>query len=504
MKTRRIVTVLGLSLALMGGLVLRMPALASDDSHASIANASDLSAAAFSNSGNITVGDRPAGGNPAKATPYSSDINVAGMSGTVTKVTVTLTNINHTFPDDLDVLLVGPGGENCLVLSDVGGGRDLINTTVTLDQTASLTMPDDTLIDNGKYKPTNLAGNPALEESGLENMPFPAPGWANYNSNLNVFNGTDPNGTWQLYVTDDENGDFGTINGGWSINITTGSGPVARTPFDFDGDGKADVAVYRSSGGDWYRLNSIDGAFNGQHFGAVNDKPVPADFDGDGKTDLAIYRPASGAWYWINSSTNTLSGVAFGAANDLPVPADYDGDTKADIAVFRPSAGAWYRLNSTNGQFVATTFGLSTDKPALGDFDGDGKADISVFRASSGDWYRLNSSTGQLASVHFGANGDKPVPANYDGDSKTDIAVFRPASGDWYLINSGTGAFAGVHFGSNGDIPAPADYDGDGKADLGVVRPFGGAWYLQKTTAGFAALTFGANGDTPVPNSFVY
>lgn len=502
MKTRRIITVLSLSLSLFGGSLLRTTA--STASSGEVAPTADATTAMFSNSSSITTPDRPAGGNPAKATPYSSDINVSGLTGTVTKVTVTLTNINHTFPDDLDVLLVSPSGENCLVLSDVGGGRDLINTTVTLDQSSTAVIPDDTLIASGTYKPTNLAGNPALEEGGLENMPFPAPGWANYNSNLNVFNGIDPNGTWQLFITDDENGDSGTINGGWSINITAGAPPAARTPFDFDGDGKADVAVFRGSAGDWFRLNSSDQGFVGQHFGTNGDRPAAADFDGDGKTDLAIYRPASGAWYWINSGNNTLSGVAFGANSDLPVPADYDGDSKADLAVYRPSAGAWYRLNSTNGQFVATVFGLSTDKPAVGDFDGDGKADISVFRPSNGDWYRLNSSTGQLASLHFGANGDKAVPANYDGDTKTDIAVFRPSSGDWYVINSGANTLAGFHFGANGDVPAPADFDGDGKADLAVFRPSGGMWFIQQSTAGFTAQSFGANGDAPVPNSFVY
>jgi subtilisin-like proprotein convertase family protein len=504
MKTRVLTTILSLGLALLGVAAAKRTASADDGPVTGAAGIPAATATAFSNTGSITVGDRPAGGNPAKATPYSSDINVSGLSGTVTKVTVTLTNINHTFPDDLDVLLVGPGGENCLVMSDVGGGRDLINTTVTLDQTAALTMPDDTLIDNGTYKPTNLAGNPALEENGLENMPFPAPGWANYNSNLNVFNGTDPSGTWQLYITDDENGDFGTINGGWSINITAGSSPVAAKPFDFDGDGKADVSVFRGSAGDWYRLNSSNNGFVGQHFGATGDRPVPADFDGDGKTDVAIFRPSTGAWYWINSGNNTLAGVTFGQNGDLPVPADFDGDGKADIAVFRASAVSWYRLNSSNGQFVATQFGIFADKPAVGDFDGDGKADISVFRASSGDWYRLNSSDGQLASFHFGANGDKAVPANYDGDTKTDIAVFRPTSGDWYVINSSTGALAGFHFGANGDIAAPADFDGDGKADLTVFRPSAGAWYLQRTTAGFAAQSFGINGDTPLPNAYVY
>jgi thermolysin len=295
-----------------------------------------------------------------------------------------------------------------------------------------------------------------------------------------------------------------TANGQVHSITQAGTTAVARKRFDFDGDGKADVAVFRGSAGDWYRINSSNGGVVSQHFGQNGDRSAAADFDGDGKTDYAIFRSSTGAWYWINSSTNTLSGVAFGQNGDLPAPADFDGDGRADICVFRPSTAAWYRINSSTNQFVAVAFGLSTDKPAVGDFDGDGKADISVFRPSVGDWYRLNSSTGQFAGLHFGANGDKAVPSDYDGDGRADIAVFRPSVGDWYGIYSGNGAGFGIHFGANGDLPSPADFDGDNRADFVVFRPSTGTWYLQRTTAGFGAQSFGANGDTPVPNSFVY
>ena len=271
--------------------------------------------------------------------------------------------------------------------------------------------------------------------------------------------------------------------------------PSARTPFDFDGDGKSDISVFRPASGIWYIQQSQNG-FAGFTFGQAGDVIAPADFDGDGKTDLAVFR--NGSWY-IQRSTAGFTGVSFGQSGDLPRPADFDGDGKADIAIFRPSSGQWYYINSSNMTVSGITFGQNGDAPVPGDYDGDGKADVAVFRPSTGIWY-LNRSTAGFTGITFGQAGDVPVPANYDGDLKTDIAVFR--NGAWYGLNSSNGSFFGVSFGQSGDIPVPADYDGDGKADIGVFRPSIGTWYIQRTTSGFYGLSFGASTDKPVPSAF--
>ena len=279
---------------------------------------------------------------------------------------------------------------------------------------------------------------------------------------------------------------------------------IVKTPFDFDGDDRADVSVFRPTAGAWYILNSSNSSVTGQPFGANGDAIVPADYDGDGKTDIAVFRPSSGAWYLLNSSNGAFSGTQFGQNGDLPVAADYDGDGRADLTVYRGTAGAWYRINSSTGQFAGFSFGANGDKPAVGDFDGDGKADLSVFRPSAGAWYRINSGTNQFVGAGFGIAEDLPTVADYDGDGKADISVFRPSVADWYRLNSSNGAFAGVHFGATGDRPSAADFDGDGKADVAVFRPSAGTWYLLNSTTGFAAYSFGANGDVPTPNAFVY
>ena len=269
---------------------------------------------------------------------------------------------------------------------------------------------------------------------------------------------------------------------------------TGSTFFDFDGDGRADISVFRPNDGVWYLSQSTNG-FTGLQFGVSTDKIVPADYDGDGKTDIAVYR--DGTWY-LQGSTAGLTGLAFGESTDIPVPSDYDGDDKAEIAVFRPSNGVWYIYNLVNNQVTNLAFGQEGDIPVPADYDGDGKADIAVFRPSNGTWYLQQSQLG-FTGVTFGQAGDKPVIGDYDADGKADIAVFRPSNGTWYLLQS-TAGFTGIAFGLGTDKPTPADYDGDGKTDVAVYRD--GTWYLNRSTQGFIGVTFGAATDNPVPNAF--
>jgi len=134
-----------------------------------------------------------------------------------------------------------------------------------------------------------------------------------------------------------------------------------------------------------------------------------ADFDGDGTADLSVFRPSSGTWFVLNSGSNTVSIAQFGLDGDIPIDADFDGDKRNDLAVFRPSTGTWFLLNSGNGIVSTINFGLAGDKPVVGDYDKDGKSDIAVWRPSTGDYFILNSSTGQPSQAHWGLNGDIPI-----------------------------------------------------------------------------------------------
>jgi hypothetical protein len=90
---------------------------------------------------------------------------------------------------------------------------------------------------------------------------------------------------------------------------------------------------------------------------------VAADYDGDAKADIAIYRPSTGLWA-VHPSGGADTFLTYGVSGDVPVPADYDGDGKTDIAVFRPSTGAWFEHRgglSPTATDTVVTFGISGD-----------------------------------------------------------------------------------------------------------------------------------------------
>jgi photosystem II stability/assembly factor-like uncharacterized protein/(2Fe-2S) ferredoxin len=261
---------------------------------------------------------------------------------------------------------------------------------------------------------------------------------------------------------------------------------------DFDGDGKADLAVFRPGDATWLIRHSSDNTERNTPWGLSTDSLASEDYDGDGRTDIAVFR--EGNWYILQSSNNQLRAASFGTAGDMPQPGDYDGDGQSDVAVFRPSNGTWY-IQSSQAGFTSVQFGQSGDRAVAADFDGDGKCDVAVYR--QGAWYALGSRDGLIAQ-QFGTNTDVPVVGDYDGDGRADLAVFR--DGTWYLQQSRDG-FRAVPFGLSSDRPAPADFDGDDNSDVAVYRD--GTWYALGSTAGFFTSQFGSTGDVPVSSARV-
>jgi uncharacterized delta-60 repeat protein len=299
-------------------------------------------------------------------------------------------------------------------------------------------------------------------------------------------------------------GEFRRVNGVDRLGLArllNNAVPQQRL-FDYDGDGRADVSVFRSNINRWYLLQSGNAQVTEQNFGIAGDIIAPADFDGDGKTDIAVFRSQSGDWWYKSSINGNQISTRFGQNGDIPRPADFDGDGKADFIVYRPTNNVWYRLGST-GQTSIVPFGAAGDKPVLGDFDGDGKADVAIYRPQTGQWWYQSSIDNSQRATQFGISTDTPVAADYDGDGKTDLAVYRSQTGVWYILNSANNSFTVVPFGLPEDKPVAADYDGDGRADIAVFRPSTGIWYLLRSSAGFSAVQFGVSTDIPTPNSFI-
>jgi len=145
------------------------------------------------------------------AAPYPSTLTVSGFTGVVQKVTVTLNGLTHGWPDDLDVLLVGPTGQAALLMSDAGGDVGLENVSLTFDDDTSAALPDAGPIASGSYRPA--------DHDPADAFPSPAPA-GSWGTGLSDFSGLDLNGTWRLYVYDDQAKDGGSIASGWTLTVT--------------------------------------------------------------------------------------------------------------------------------------------------------------------------------------------------------------------------------------------------------------------------------------------
>jgi len=163
----------------------------------------------------VTIPAGAPGTSSGPASSYPSSVLVAGLTNqVVNKVSVTLNRLTHTFPDDLDIELVGPDGDACMVMSDAGGPTPISDLSLTLDRDVAAALPDSDPIPNSSrsWRPADWGG-------AADAMPAPAP--VASTSDLNTFIGDDPNGTWSLFVADDALGDTGALTGGWCLNLTT-------------------------------------------------------------------------------------------------------------------------------------------------------------------------------------------------------------------------------------------------------------------------------------------
>ena len=268
----------------------------------------------------------------------------------------------------------------------------------------------------------------------------------------------------------------------------------------YDTDGKPDIAVWRQNlslgTANWFAKNSSTGTSVQRLFGHPGDVPVPFDYDGDGRTDMALWRPSTGEWLVIHSLTGQLRTVQWGVGGDTPAPGDYDGDGKADLAVWRPSEGRWWIKGYINDARGIREGGGAGDVAVTGDYNGDRITDAALWNPYSAIW---NVLTFPPRSIYWGHIADTPVPADYDGDRTTDFILFH--DGYWYIKNNLGGGQSVIALGGPGDVPIAQDFDGDGRADITVFRPWTSEWFILRTSDNtYQREVFGGLGDIPVPS----
>ncbi|MDX2032352.1 MAG: S8 family serine peptidase, partial [Blastocatellia bacterium] len=264
------------------------------------------SSQSFASSGAIATADSGA------AAPYPATIDVSGLAGIVTRVTVSITGLHHTNPDDLDLLLVAPSGQKTLLMSDCGGGADLSNINLTFEDNAAA-LPNTQPIASGTYSPTNFGiadSFPAPAPSG----PYPDP------QRLSVFNGIPPNGAWRLFLVDDLAANSGGISGGWRLTIETvapsccGSFPCSLTVGPAEaGNGTVGIAysqTFTHAGGNGAVAFSLTGALPGglsfSPAGILSGTPTTSGSFSFTVTAIDEFGCAESRSYSITISTNGL------------------------------------------------------------------------------------------------------------------------------------------------------------------------------------------------------
>ena len=196
---------------------------------ASFSGASGAQADEFTDATAITV---PADGTTTgPADPYPAPLGVFGI-GAVTDVNVRLNNYSHTNPNDVSAVVRAPNGTSYLLMHGAGDGTDTSFNQVTFDQAAAQAIPDTGAIVTTSYRPAAYEALPSFPAPGpLTSFVNPGP-VSSGTGLLSVFNGSNPNGEWKLFIIDRASPGSGFLPTGWTLDITH-TGPVLPSPAQF-------------------------------------------------------------------------------------------------------------------------------------------------------------------------------------------------------------------------------------------------------------------------------
>ena len=288
---------------------------------------------------------------------------------------------------------------------------------------------------------------------------------------------------------------------------------VTGSTDDYLGTGKSEPAVFRraSTGRDCLVRQGGPSAHRNRQAplsgSSTLDVPLTGDFDGDGNADLAVYRPSTAQWFVAGSATSYTGRLlaTFGAANlDLPAPAAYTGGDTTVPGVYRPTTGQWFIYEGGAGKNITVPHLFPTGAtPVPGNYNNTGKDEPATYANSV---WTIDGPAG-LYTIRFGAASDIPVPGAYDAtatDPAVEPAVWRPSTGRYFIL--GPGGIGRVLQFQVGDVPAPGDYDGNGVTEAAVYRPSTGQWFVMGPNDKSPRLvaTYGGRLDVPPIAPYVY
>jgi subtilisin-like proprotein convertase family protein len=439
----------------------------------------------FTNNTPITINTNPQP--PTLASPYPSSIAVSGMTGTTTKVTVTLNNLSHTRVSDLDMLLVSPTGQKFVMFSDISQSIQTAanNVTVTLDDAAPNLMPFSAALTSGNYRAT------AYFESET-NFPAPAPtgpyshAQTSGGSTFTIFNANDPNGTWNLYVMDDTIAQSGSIAGGWSISVTTTG--TAATAFSNTSSININDAPSTSATATPYP-SSI--AVTGQT-GVVTDVNVTLNgFSHTRTSDVAVLltnpngvgvvlMSFAGGSNVSNNLTLTFDDAASGFLQTPLMSGTYRPSPSGIPPFPSPapnSTGYFTQLSSLNGFSPNGNWNLyvvDTLSGETGSISGGWSLDLTIAPYTPPVIGCTIPSFGQTSSLPVGSSPTGIARGNFNNDANQDLVVVNQGANNVsVLLGNGMGGFgSAINYGT-GTSPysvAVGNFNGDMNQDLVVVN----------------------------------
>ena len=277
--------------------------------------------------------------------------------------------------------------------------------------------------------------------------------------------------------------------------FAAGSVPVSVAVGDFNGDGKADLAVgSANSRAVSVFLGNGNGTFQPRQTFATGIDPYAiavADFNGDGKVDLAVanYGFNTVSVFLGNGDGTFLPQQTFATGSDpyAIAVADFNGDGKSDLAVANEGSNTVsVLLGNGDGTFQPQqTFATGSEPTSLavGDFNGDGKTDLAIANSGSNtvsillQGYQIVATDVQFQTQQTFATGASPesvVVGDFNGDGNADLAVTNYGSNTLsILLGNGNGTFMPEQTFATGSGPgsiAVGDFNGDGIEDLAVAN----------------------------------